>query len=550
MATIDNKAALVSPDKLQTSPLEIVQDYLATPNLPFSFKKKELRDILGHILSRAEEIRSLLQNPATKDKQAETVFERISWEGPFTGKEEKISAGIQNGNFKIGSMIGKGAEGDVYDCELLEKAKPEFPLVVKVVRPGSLTRKEYVDGSLDKPFTTVAMHAQDELPVLPRYVGMATVEGNPAMVMEKISDPPLTEYIKEKVMEEKDVIKGILPLVKFLVFEQRQGHTLRDNKMTDIRIGTEGQGIYAHPYFRLIDFGVSKIRETDKLQDTQSGFTSVGSILLFSLVGRDADLTGLESVDKRTAQNALNKLSTDNRFRRLTPATQYVILKTLGKTPDRYTGFDELENDLTLIDIMSVLASGRVDKNTLNALFILGEKGSDKMVGRALKLNFYETSNEKPKLAAAVEEDAKAVGQEITRICAPPPPETREEKNERLDQNRGHIIYILGITVKHGHATKLAEWGGTLDKYLSERPKDAEVQYWGWLAQAMDTVWRSGLMEDPEFNKSYLGLCQSLQIDNKEGKREFLPLEELKAKAQPIINLQQMILGVLNAQKK
>ena len=536
------------PEKSPTGPREIVENYLSTPDLPFVFEKNDPEMVLNRIVWVREKIRSMLRPRTVGKNVSEEGDSGRSLDGPFTGRGVEIKAGRIKGSLRIGQRIGVGAEGWVYDVDSPAEQKVDFPLVVKIIKPDAPTRKEYLPGSLDNPFTTTAAHVEDVPPVLPRYVAMTEIDGNPAMVMEKVSDVRLTEIVKIKPLQERHAVEAILPLVKFLKTEEGRRRTLRDYKVSDIPVAVIGEGSAAHPYFRLIEFGVSQIRETDEKQDKQSGIENAAKILLYSLIGNEVGLQDLTQTNERNAQEALNDLSKNHNFQELTPALKYVLLKAIDKTEDRYNTFGELEQDLMLINVIPFFADGEDQESLSKTLQILSERGSSQIVGQALRLNLYEASKLKAKVANEVTQDAKAVGSKITEACALPTPETPEEKEKRLKFTREHIAYILNLTVSNGHAGQMGVWGGTIDKYLKEKPDDQEVRIWGGLSQALDLVSATLLSSDDLFKKSYLSVCQSLQ-EGDDGKKQLISAQELESKAKPIFQLQQMILGVINSQK-
>lgn len=286
---------------------------------------------------------------------------------PTTLNRDPHLGTILNGQYRVLSLIGKGATSAVY------KAKDTTlnqPVAIKILHTHLAA-----DTTIMRRFEQEAKTAR--LLRHPNIVDVRaydkTDSGIPFLVMDLVEGTSLQKAIKTSgCLPVQLTIEIFTQVCAALAAAHEKGIVHRDLKPSNIMLTTSADGSLR---VKVLDFGIAKILPATGdtvMKLTQTG-EMLGSILYMSpeqCLDKDLDgrsdcyslgcvmyetLTGKPPLSARTAFETMNKHMTEiparlDRVRpdlKRSPGLQYVVSKAMAKDPDqRYQEISQLQDDL------------------------------------------------------------------------------------------------------------------------------------------------------------------------------------------------------------
>ena len=310
-------------------------------------------------------VRSLAQRDALLHEARHDLVQamRIGGVGRFSGEVV--------GSFRLGSVIGRGAMGEVYDAVRLD-TKEEA--AVKLVHPQLLAERDIVERFLREAKLTSSLSAANVVRVIEASGADAPI---PYLAMERLHGDDLATHLRDtKRMGMKKLLTMLRQIGNGLDAAHAAGIVHRDLKPRNIFCARPRKPGGGDDVWKILDFGVSKL---DSGEGTLTGGQIVGTPAYMAPeqaralpVGPRADvfalgviayraLTGSPPFSGDTNVEILFRVSHDMPARpsdlvRLPPEVDLVMAVALAKAPeDRFGRATEFA---TALDAAS---RGRID---------------------------------------------------------------------------------------------------------------------------------------------------------------------------------------------
>ena len=309
-------------------------------------------------------VRSLAQRDALLHEARHDLVQamRIGGVGRFSGEVV--------GSFRLGSVIGRGAMGEVYDAVRLD-TKEE--VAVKLVHPQLLAERDIVERFLREAKLTSSLSAANVVRVIEASGADAPI---PYLAMERLHGDDLATHLRDtKRMGMKKLLTMLRQIGCGLDAAHAAGIVHRDLKPRNIFCARPRKG-GGDEVWKILDFGVSKL---DSGEGTLTGGQIVGTPAYMAPeqaralpVGPRADvfalgviayraLTGSPPFSGDTNVEILFRVSHDMPARpsglvRLPPEVDLVLAIALAKSPD-----DRFAKATDLAVALDAASRGRID---------------------------------------------------------------------------------------------------------------------------------------------------------------------------------------------
>ncbi len=265
---------------------------------------------------------------------------------PRKNLEEAFNPGDIIGKYKIESLLDKGGMGEVYLASRNDGQYEQY-VAIKCFPNAILNSKNLESFQQEQQFLATLNHGN-----IVHIIDGGSINSIPYIIMDFVEGRPIDEYLKSKLLPEKDKLKIFLAICETIQFAHNHLILHLDIKPNNILISEEGK-------LKLLDFGISRkadvINErTEKLMATPlfsapeqlkgepvSTCTDVyqlGVLLHLFLSGElpfniDQDMHHFRTIK-------INKLL-------ITPELQSIILKCLQSNPlDRFSSVNELSQEI------------------------------------------------------------------------------------------------------------------------------------------------------------------------------------------------------------
>ena len=309
-------------------------------------------------------VRSLAQRDALLHEARHDLVQamRVGGVGRFSGEVV--------GSFRLGSVIGRGAMGEVYEAVRLD-TKEEA--AVKLVHPQLLVDRDIVERFLREAKLTSSLSVPNVVRVIEASAADAPI---PYLAMERLHGEDLASHLRDtKRMGMRKLIPMLRQVGAGLAAAHAAGIVHRDLKPRNIFCArTPGPG--SVEVWKILDFGVSKL---DTGEGTLTGGQIVGTPAYMAPeqarampVGPRADvfalgviayraLTGSPAFSGDTNVEILFRVSHDMPARpsdlvRLPREVDLVLAVALAKAPD-----DRFATATQLAEALDAASRGRVD---------------------------------------------------------------------------------------------------------------------------------------------------------------------------------------------
>jgi serine/threonine protein kinase/tetratricopeptide (TPR) repeat protein len=178
-----------------------------------------------------------------------------------------LTAGDLVGPYRIGSILGEGGMGVVYEAEQEEPVRRMVAL--KLIRAGMDTRQ--VTARFDSERQALAMM---DHPGIARVLDAgSTADGRPYFVLERVDGIPVTRYCEEHRLDNKARLELFRSICDAVQHAHQKGIIHRDLKPSNVLV-TEVDG---KPVPKVIDFGIAKAVEQPLTEKTL--FTRLGQFV-------------------------------------------------------------------------------------------------------------------------------------------------------------------------------------------------------------------------------------------------------------------------------
>lgn len=169
------------------------------------------------------------------------------------------------GRYSILDVLGEGGMGTVYEAVT---SNPHRRVALKVIR------RDFVSTDVARRFARESeVLARLQHPGIAQVYEAGTAKGpfgeQSYFAMELVRGKPLTEYANSRTLGLRDRLELFSRICDAVHYAHRQGVIHRDLKPANILVDAEGQP-------KVLDFGVARITNTDRLETRQ---TSVGELV-------------------------------------------------------------------------------------------------------------------------------------------------------------------------------------------------------------------------------------------------------------------------------
>jgi len=183
-------------------------------------------------------------------------------------KDEKNLSGQTIGFYRVREKLGGGGMGDVY---LAEDTRLNRQVALKFLK-DTLLNNQWAKRQFTREAQAVAILEHPNICVVH---SIEEVDGHNFIVMQYIEGQPLTEYIKDREIDDAEALKITLQIAKALSTAHSHSIIHRDIKPGNIIITPDGK-------LKVLDFGLAKIIQQKQKQhedDNSSHISNNGLIL-------------------------------------------------------------------------------------------------------------------------------------------------------------------------------------------------------------------------------------------------------------------------------
>jgi len=209
-------------------------------------ERAQFRDTLRELLSRASGVET--------DEFLATLprLTRVAERGPLT----ELAAGETIGPYRLLSELGTGGMGAVWlaersDGALKRKVALKLPRLVWARGLAErMARERDILASLEHPH------------IAHLYDAGVDQHGRPYLALEYVEGVPIDAYARERSLPVRHKLDLLLQVCGAVAFAHSRLVVHRDLKPSNILVTADGQ-------VRLLDFGIAKLMEGDRTQETQ-----------------------------------------------------------------------------------------------------------------------------------------------------------------------------------------------------------------------------------------------------------------------------------------
>jgi len=159
------------------------------------------------------------------------------------------------GSFKLGTVIGRGAMGEVYDAVNIQSAEPA---AVKLLHPNVLENPSHVARFLREAEVIGQLSSPHVVKVLERSDPLVAV---PYLAMERLWGDNLAHHLRAKRrLSIKQLVKMAHEVGSVIDLASKKGVVHRDLKPQNLLLHKPIEG--GEPIWKILDFGVSKLGES------------------------------------------------------------------------------------------------------------------------------------------------------------------------------------------------------------------------------------------------------------------------------------------------
>ncbi len=164
------------------------------------------------------------------------------------------------GTYRISRLIGQGGMGAVYQGQR-DSGDFDHVVAIKLIRSSVLS--DSLRQRFDRERQTLAKLIHPNIARL--YDGGETEQKNPYFVMEYVDGMPITHWVKQHDLSEKERIQLFLRVCEAVRYAHQNLIVHRDITPSNVLVNQQGQ-------VKLIDFGIAKpsIEDTDDVNTSQS----------------------------------------------------------------------------------------------------------------------------------------------------------------------------------------------------------------------------------------------------------------------------------------
>ncbi|WP_197455924.1 protein kinase domain-containing protein [Stieleria neptunia] len=185
----------------------------------------------------------------------------------FLDIHSRLTPGSTIGQFTIGSILGEGGYGVVYDADQFVPVRRR--VAIKVIKPGMDTRE--VLRRFDTERQTLALMNH---PNIAKFFDVGSTDaGRPYFVMERVEGLPITDHCDHAQLSLEQRLKLFCDACYAVQHAHQKGILHRDLKPSNILV-TEVDG---KPTAKVIDFGVAKALETE--DENQTAVTRLDQLI-------------------------------------------------------------------------------------------------------------------------------------------------------------------------------------------------------------------------------------------------------------------------------
>ena len=211
----------------------------------FMIARATRRSTLYAIEQHDRAVRGVAQREALL-KEAREELERALHAGGFGRFTEQVL-----GSFKLGSILGRGGMGEVYEASHIETREPA---AVKVLHSSALADSGAIRRFMREARIAASLRSESVVHVLEVGGLDAPV---PFIAMERLRGEDLAEILrKERRLSVGKVLTLVRQVGKGLEAARAAGIVHRDLKPRNLFLSERGEG---KPTWKILDFGVSKL---------------------------------------------------------------------------------------------------------------------------------------------------------------------------------------------------------------------------------------------------------------------------------------------------
>ena len=170
--------------------------------------------------------------------------------------ESDLKAGALVGPYRLLRELGVGGMGSVW---LAERADGTLKRQVALKLP----RASWARGLAERMARERDILASLEHPNIARLYDAGTdAQGRPFLALEYVEGQPIDVYCSERALSIRQRLQLLLEVASAVTFAHSRLVVHRDLKPSNILVTADGQ-------VRLLDFGIAKLMEGDRTQETQ-----------------------------------------------------------------------------------------------------------------------------------------------------------------------------------------------------------------------------------------------------------------------------------------
>ena len=263
------------------------------------------------------------------DQQASTALKTGT-----AGEVASLPPPERIGAYRITRVIGEGGMGIVYEGER-DRGDFEHRVAIKIVRPGLLSDKLIQRFSNERRILAGLTHAG----IARLFDGGELEDGSPFFVMEYIEGQPITRWVEQQKLDEKETLRLFLDVLGAISYAHQNLIVHRDITPSNVMVTPQGQ-------VKLIDFGIAK-PQTEDADDERPTRGSLASLSFTPGFGAPERAEG-------AAPNILSDIYSLGRLlETILPTSdtradlQAIIEKASAEKPaDRYSSADQMSEDI------------------------------------------------------------------------------------------------------------------------------------------------------------------------------------------------------------